>query len=70
MGRQSPYLETDGTTLFGMALWFVNFNILAVPIGRPWFAEAPAIPQSIYNAFFFGSPLGIYLATRLPVAPR
>jgi hypothetical protein len=57
-------------TLFGIALWFVNFNILAVPIGRPWFAEAPAIPQFIYHAIFFGPPLGIYLATRLPFSAR
>ncbi|MDQ3690207.1 MAG: hypothetical protein M3406_09275 [Chloroflexota bacterium] len=66
--RTSPPATIIAATLFGIALWFVNFNILAVPIGRPWFAEAPAIPQFIYHAVFFGPPLGLYIATQLPSA--
>ncbi len=57
-------------TLFGIALWFVNINVLAVPLGRPWFTMGPPIPPFIYHAIFFGPPLGLYFASRLPFSAR
>lgn len=33
-------------------------------------AMGPPIPPFIYHAIFFGPPLGIYLATRLPFSAR
>ncbi len=41
------------------AVGAVNFYHLAPLIGRPWFAEAPQIPQFIYHAFFYGTVLTI-----------
>jgi hypothetical protein len=68
--RTSGPATIVAATLFGIALWFVNIHVLAVPLGRPWFAMAPPIPPFIYHAIFFGPPLGLYLASRLPSAPR
>ena len=68
--RTSGPATIIAATLFGIALWFVNINVLAVPLGRPWFAMGPPIPPFIYHAIFFGPPLGLYLASRLPFAAR
>lgn len=46
-------------TAFGALLWAVNFYLVAPLIGRPWFAEAPPIPQFVYHAFFYGTVLTI-----------
>ena len=43
---------------------------VAVPLGRPWFATGPPIPPFIYHAIFFGPPLGLYFASRLPFSAR
>ncbi|MDQ3553130.1 MAG: hypothetical protein M3395_01790 [Chloroflexota bacterium] len=66
--RTSRPVTIVAAIVFGITLWFVNFNVLAVPLGRPWFAMAPPIPQFISHAIFFGLPLGLYLASRLPRA--
>jgi len=63
--RTSASATVIAAIVFGIVIWYVNFNILAVPLGRPWFAMAPAIPQFIYHAVFFGPPLGLYIASRL-----
>jgi hypothetical protein len=47
-------------TIFGIALWLVNFYVIA-PVAFPWFLDASPLVQFIAHAFFFGSVLGYYL---------
>ena len=68
--RTSGLATIVAATLFGIAIWFVNIIVLAVPLGRPWFAMGPPIPPFIYHAIFFGPPLGLYFASRLPFSAR
>jgi len=68
--RTSGPATIIAATLFGIALWFVNIVVLPVPLGRPWFAMGPPIPPFIYHAIFFGPPLGLYFASRLPFSAR
>ncbi len=63
--RSSAMTLIVATTIFGTLLWIINFFILPDAIGRPWFKEAPMVAQFIYHAFFYGTPLGIYLAMRM-----
>ncbi|MEJ7696848.1 MAG: hypothetical protein WKF78_09600 [Candidatus Limnocylindrales bacterium] len=63
--RSSAMTLIVATTVFGTLLWIINFFILPDVIGRPWFKEAPMVAQFIYHAFFYGTPLGIYLAMRM-----
>jgi hypothetical protein len=47
--------------LFGVAVWFVNFQI----IGRvlyPWFLASPQFPQALMHGLFFGLPLALIYA--------
>jgi hypothetical protein len=44
--RTSGPATIIAATLFGIALWFVNINVLAVPLGRPWFTMGPPIPRA------------------------
>lgn len=67
MLRSSASATVVAATLFGIVLWVVNFYVLAPLIGRPWFTMAPAIPQFIYHAFFYGTVLGLYLASQLRI---
>ena len=68
--RTSGLATIVAATLFGIAIWFVNIMVLAVPLGRPWFAMGPPLPPFIYHAIFFGPPLGLYFASRLPFPAR
>jgi hypothetical protein len=45
--------------LFGVALWLVNFYIVAPLLGWSWFPEGtnPAV-QFLAHALFFGAPVG------------
>ncbi|MBI3910316.1 MAG: hypothetical protein HY320_05210 [Armatimonadetes bacterium] len=57
---------------FGLAIWLVDFYILA-PLFWPWFKDANPIAQFIIHVFFYGLPLGLALAAfwvRQPVACR
>lgn len=47
--------------LFGLALWFVNFQIIA-RIAFPWFLDAPQFLQALMHAAFFGLPLALMYA--------
>ena len=47
--------------LYGMALWLVNFQIVA-RIAYPWFLDAPQTAQAMLHALFFGLPLGLAYA--------
>lgn len=48
--------------VFGIALWFVNFQIIARAI-YPWFLMAPPFLQAAMHAMFFGLPLALMYAT-------
>jgi uncharacterized membrane protein YagU involved in acid resistance len=47
-------------SLFGFALWLINFYLIA-PSAFPWFLEANPMVQFIAHTFFFGSVLGLWL---------
>lgn len=47
-------------TVYGVALWLLNFYVIA-PRAFPWFADADPVIQFVAHAFFFGSVLGLYL---------
>lgn len=49
--------------LFGVGLWFLNFQIIARLI-YPWFLDAPQFLQLMLHALFFGLPLGLMFAAR------
>lgn len=60
--------------LFGLAVWFVNFQIIA-RLFYPWFLEAPQFLQALMHAIFYGLPLALMYAAverrvRLARAPR
>jgi hypothetical protein len=45
--------------LFGIALWLVNFYIVAPMAGWTWFPEQTnPVVQFVAHAFFFGAPVG------------
>lgn len=44
--------------LFGIALWFVNFQIIA-RLFYPWFLDAPQFLQAMMHAVFFGLPVAL-----------
>lgn len=46
---------------YGVALWFVNFHIIA-RFAYPWFLEAPQFLQAMMHVLFFGLPLGLFIA--------
>lgn len=50
-------------TVFGLALWIVNFYVIA-PVAFPWFAMANPAVQFFAHTFFFGTALGLMLASR------
>lgn len=45
--------------IFGLALWLVNFCVIA-PTAFPWFLEADPVVQFIAHTFFFGAVLGLW----------
>lgn len=63
--RSTAMILVVAATIFGTLLWIINFFILPDVIGRPWFKEAPMVAQFIYHAFFYGTPLGVFLAARM-----
>jgi hypothetical protein len=61
--------------LFGLALWLINFYVIAPPAGWVWFpTQANPIQQFISHVFAFGTLLGVYLdralGPRREAAPR
>lgn len=63
-------LDSAGTALaagvaFGIALWIVNFYVLAPVMGWAWFPErSNAVVQFMAHAFFFGLPVAWYFTTQ------
>lgn len=49
-------------SLAGLALWLVNFYVVAPITGWTWFPDGTnAVVQFIAHTFFYGTVLGIYL---------
>ncbi len=61
--RENRTLLVGAATLAGLALWIVNFYAVA-PIAFPWFAMANPVVQFLAHTFFFGTVLGLLLASR------
>lgn len=57
--------------VFGIALWLVNFYIVAPVAGWTWFPERTnPLVQFLAHAFFFGVPMGWMLGrTRVVIGP-
>ncbi len=47
--------------LFGLVVWFVNFQIIARVL-YPWFLGAPQFLQALMHGLFFGLPLALIYA--------
>lgn len=59
--RQS-YARQAGLGIgFGVALWLVNFHVIARG-GYPWFLDAPQPAQMLIHGLAFGLPLGLAYA--------
>jgi uncharacterized membrane protein YagU involved in acid resistance len=69
LGRSAAGL-LSAATAFGLALWIVNFYVIAPIAGWTWFPrEANPVQQFFAHTFFYGSVLGIYF-DRAAVAVR
>lgn len=66
--RKSYGIQIVYGLLFGIALWFVNFQIIA-RAAYPWFLDAPQGLQLAMHAVFYGLPLGIMYAASERHAP-
>lgn len=64
--RGSAGLLVAAGSLYGLALWLVNFYVVA-PIAFEWFQDANAVVQFVAHVVFFGALLGGSFAR---VAPR
>jgi hypothetical protein len=59
-GLRSAMWDVLLGVLFGVALWLINFYVIA-PMAFPWFLEANPVVQFIAHAVFFGAVLGLYI---------
>ncbi len=59
-GLRSAATDVAIGALYGLAIWLVNFYVIA-PAAFPWFSEANPVVQFIGHTFFFGAVLGWYV---------
>ena len=60
--RSSTLALVGWASLAGLALWIVNFYVIAPIAGWTWFPnDTDPIVQFVAHTFFFGSALGLYL---------
>lgn len=59
-GLRSPAVDVAVGVAYGLALWLINFYVIA-PMVFPWFTEADPMSQFIAHAVFFGAVLGWYM---------
>lgn len=62
--RSSIGVLTAVGAVYGLAIWLVNFYVVA-PFVFPWFVMASPLVQFIAHVFFFGAVLGSYLGIQL-----
>ena len=62
--RASRSVLVIAASLYGLALWLVNFYVIA-SVAFEWFQDANAVVQFFAHTFFFGTLLGVVLAPRL-----
>lgn len=60
-GRTSLARQAAVGMLFGVAVWLVNFQIIARLL-YPWFLGPSQLVQVLLHALFFGLPLGVLFA--------
>jgi hypothetical protein len=61
--RQSGMVLLVVASVFGLALWIINFYVLASLFGWNWFpTQTNPIVQFIAHTFFYGTVLGLYLS--------
>jgi hypothetical protein len=60
-GRGSYARQAALGLLFGVALWFIDFQVIARFI-YPWFLNAPQFMQMMLHAVAFGLPLALLFA--------
>jgi len=56
-GLRSAMWDSGIGGAYGLALWIVNFYLIA-PWAFPWFLDANPVVQFVAHTFFFGLPLG------------
>lgn len=61
--RESRVALVVAASIFGLALWLVNFYLIA-PVAFEWFETTDPLVQFVAHTFFFGSVLGALLAMR------
>ena len=64
--QASSTMLVVAASVYGTITWVLNFYVLAPALGRPWFTQTPPIQQFVYHTLFFGTVLGLYLASTLP----
>jgi hypothetical protein len=60
-GRTSMARQAPAGMLFGLAVWLVDFQIIARLL-YPWFLGPSQLVQALMHALFFGLPLGLLFA--------
>ena len=63
--RASAVVTVVTASAFGLALWLVNFYVIAPALGREWFTAADKVQQFVAHTFAFGMVLGLYLVSML-----
>ena len=76
VARYVPVLASSAASLIvwasiaGLALWLVNFYVIAPITGWTWFPDGTnAVVQFIAHTFFYGTVLGIYLVAAARRSP-
>lgn len=70
MLRRNTASLLTATTVFGLALWVVNFHVFS-PLLFPWFGASPPTVGVIAHTFSYGTMLGVLLLVfGLPMAGR
>lgn len=66
--RASLARQALGGALFGLALWLLNFQVVA-RAAYPWLLAPSQVVQALLHALVFGAPLGLLFAASARAAP-
>jgi len=67
--RSNAVVLVVAASLYGFALWLVNFYVIA-PVAFEWFQDADPVVQFLAHTVVYGALLGALLAPRLPQPAR